>query len=243
MSTLDIFRYEDQQVRTVMVDGEPWFVASDVARILGYSATAAMTRSLDDDEKGVRTLHTLGGEQQMTVINEPGLYAAIMRSTIPAAKSFKRWVTHEVLPQIRRTGGFQQTEVEHALPTSYADALRQLAAQIEARAELEAKAAEDAPKVEAYDRWLDADGYYPMDAVAKILGLGRNTVYARLRDAGVIMTGSTRPYQRYAHHFAIIAGTTFDGHAYQTTKVRPSGVAFIAGKLGIVLASDVVERA
>lgn len=243
MSALDIFRYEGQQVRTVMVDGEPWFVAADVAAILDLGNPRSSLALLDDDEKGVQTVDTLGGPQSMTTVNEPGLYTLILRSRKQEARTFKRWVTHEVLPQIRRTGGFQQTEVEHALPASYADALRQLAAQVEARAELEAKAAADAPKVEAYDRWMDADGYYPMDAVAKILGLGRNTVYARLRDAGVIMTGSTRPYQRYAHHFAIIAGTTFDGHAYQTTKVRPSGVAFIAGKLGIALASDVMERA
>jgi len=237
MSAVDIFQYSGQQVRTVMVDGEPWFVAADVARILELGNPRTSMALLDADEKGVHTVDTLGGPQTVATINEPGLYSFIIRSRKPEAKAFKRWVTHEVLPQIRRTGEFRQTEVEHALPTTYADALRELAAQVEAREALEAKAVADAPKVEAFDRWMDSDGYYPMDAVAKILGVGRNTLYARLRVAGVIMAGSTRPYQRYAHHFVIVAGTTFQGHAYQTTKVRPSGVPFIARKLGIVLAA------
>ncbi len=239
MTAIDIFQYSGQQIRTVALDGEPWFVASDVARVLGYSATEAMTRSMDTDEKGMHVLHTPGGRQSVTVVSEPGLYEGILRSRVPAARDFKRWVKHEVLPQIRRTGEFRQTELEHALPTSYADALRELASQVEARAALEAKAIEDAPKVEAFDRWMDADGYYPVDAVAKILGVGRNTLYARLRDEGIIMAGSTRPYQRYAHHFAVVAGTTFDGRAYQTTKIRPTGVPFIAKRLGIALEAGV----
>lgn len=207
MSALEVFDYAGTQVRTVLVDGEPWFVAADVARVLGYSATAAMTRSLDEDEKGVRTLHTPGGDQEMTVVNEPGLYGAVVRSTIPQARAFKRWVTHEVLPQIRRTGEFRQTEVEHALPASYAAALRQLAERVEEVEALEAKAAADAPKVAAYDALMDADGYYSMDAVAKIGGMGRTTLFTRLRAAGVIEATSRLPYSRYAHWFKVTAST------------------------------------
>lgn len=236
MSALDIFQYEDQQVRTVIIDGEPWFVARDVTKALGLGNGRDAISRLDQDGVGIAdVIDSMGRTQSAAIVSEAGLYELIFQSRVPGAVAFKRWVTHEVLPQIRRTGEFKQTEIEHALPASYADALRQLAEQVEARAALEAKAIEDAPKVEAFDRWMDADGYYPMDAVAKILHTGRNTLYVMLREAGVIMTGSTRPYQRYAHHFAIIAGTTFDGHAYQTTKVRPSGIPFIAKKLGIVL--------
>ena len=234
MTALDIFQYAGQQVRTVVVDGEPWFVAADVARVLGYSATEAMTRSMDPDEKGLQTLHTLGGTQSVTVVTEPGLYEAILRSRIPAAREFKRWVKHEVLPQIRRTGEFRQTEIEHQLPQSYADALRQLAETVERTEALEAKITEDAPKVEAYDRWMDADGYYQVGAVGNILGVGRNTLYRMLREHGVIMATGTRPYQRYAHHFAIVAGTK-NGHAFETTKVRPAGIPFIAAKLGLTV--------
>jgi prophage antirepressor-like protein len=230
MSTLDIFRYEGQQVRTVIIDGEPWFIASDVARVLDLGNVRSSLALLDDDEKGVHSVDTLGGIQSVTTINEPGLYSLILRSRKPEAKAFKRWVTHEVLPTIRRTGQFGSQ-----LPGTFAEALELAATKVRALEAAEAKIALDAPKVEAFDRWMDSDGYYPMDAVAKILQTGRNTLYVMLREAGVIMAGSTRPYQRYAHHFAIIAGTTFDGHAYQTTKVRPTGVPFIAKKLGIVI--------
>ena len=98
------FDFQGRQVRTVLVDGELWFVGADVARVLGYSATAAMTRSIEDDERGVQTLHTPSGDQDMTVVNEPGLYSAILRSRVPQAKAFKRGVTHEVLPRMRPSG-------------------------------------------------------------------------------------------------------------------------------------------
>lgn len=105
MSALDVFQYSGQQVRTIIIDGEPWWIASDVSQVLGYSATSAMLRSLDDDEKGVQDLHTPGGTQALSIISESGLYSAIMRSQLPDAREFKRWITHDVLPQIRQTGG------------------------------------------------------------------------------------------------------------------------------------------
>lgn len=232
MSAVDVFRYAGQQVRTVLIDGEPWFMASDVCSVLEISnPSQAMTR-LDADEV---TLISNEG-RPLNVINEPGLYSLILGSRKPEAKAFKRWVTHEVLPQIRRTGRFVQTEIEHRLPTSFADALRELAASVERQEALEAKVEADAPKVAAYDAWMDADGFYSMDAVAKILGLGRNRLFAQLREAGVIMIGSRRPYQQYMHHFELVAGTAPNGHAFETTKVLPSGVPFIAKKLGIDVA-------
>ena len=86
--------------------GEPMFVAADVAKALGYRDAANMVRRLDDDERGTRSMSTLGGAQEMTCITEPGLYSAVLGSKLPTAKAFKRWVTHEVLPAIRRTGGY-----------------------------------------------------------------------------------------------------------------------------------------
>lgn len=104
---IEPFDFKGHAVRVIADDPDnPLWVASDVAKILGYSATAAMTRSLDPDEKGVQIVHTLGGDQEMTVITEAGLYNAILKSRVPAAHEFKRWVTHEVLPAIRRDGGY-----------------------------------------------------------------------------------------------------------------------------------------
>lgn len=106
MSNLTVFQFQQNQVvRTIFdKDGEPWFVAADVLDALGLDRKAL--ERLDDDEKGVSSIHTLGGAQDMTVVNESGLYNLILGSRKPQAKAFKRWVTHEVLPAIRKTGSY-----------------------------------------------------------------------------------------------------------------------------------------
>ena len=89
-----------------MKDGEPWFVAKDISGILGYRDAANLVRRLDEDEKDTQKTSTPSGDQEMTAINESGLYNAILGSTKPNAKEFKKWVTAEVLPSIRKTGGY-----------------------------------------------------------------------------------------------------------------------------------------
>jgi prophage antirepressor-like protein len=98
-------------LRVIEKDGEPWFVAKDVQTALGLTNIAATLALLDSDEKGINTVYTHGGPQQMNVVNEPGLYSLILRSRKPEAKTFKRWVTHEVLPTIRKTGGYMVPSV------------------------------------------------------------------------------------------------------------------------------------
>lgn len=97
-------------VRTLVIDGEPYFVGKDVAQALGYgegkSLANAVAKHVDDDDKGVTEMMTPGGEQKMTVINESGLYSLILSSKLPNAKKFKRWVTAEVLPAIRKHGSY-----------------------------------------------------------------------------------------------------------------------------------------
>ncbi|WP_244160667.1 BRO-N domain-containing protein [Phytopseudomonas punonensis] len=94
----------------MLINDQPWFVAADVAASLDYGVPSAMTRHLDDDEKGVSTVHTLGGAQEMLVINESGLYSAILRSRKAEAKRFKKWVTAEVLPAIRKHGRYHDEQ-------------------------------------------------------------------------------------------------------------------------------------
>lgn len=100
------FRFETREVRTLLIGDQPWFVANDVSAALQYSEASAMTRHLDDDEKGLSIVQTLGGDQEMLVINESGLYSAILRSRKAEAKRFKKWVTAEVLPAIRKHGRY-----------------------------------------------------------------------------------------------------------------------------------------
>lgn len=94
---LEKFNYNGSEVRTVIKDGEPWFVAADVCKVLGYSHTASALRKVDDLDKGVQSQHTPGGDQAVTIVNESGLYALIFGSKLQAAKDFKRWVTAEVM--------------------------------------------------------------------------------------------------------------------------------------------------
>lgn len=106
MTDLTIFAYESTAVRTVILGDEPWFAASDIARILGYRNAPDMTRNLDEDEKGTQIVRTLGGEQELSVVSESGLYAAIFKSRRAEARKFRKWVTAEVLPAIRKTGHY-----------------------------------------------------------------------------------------------------------------------------------------
>lgn len=106
MNDLLNLNFNDHPCRIIMQDEAPWFVAADVATILGYAEAKDMTRALDDDEKGRQIVPTLGGNQEMTIISESGLYNAIFRSRRAEAQSFRKWVTSTVLPEIRRTGQF-----------------------------------------------------------------------------------------------------------------------------------------
>lgn len=226
------FEYGDKPVRTLTIDGEPWFVAADVTRALGFANGRMAVARLDDD--GVSqadVIDSMGRTQTAAVINEPGLYELIMRSDKPDARAFRRWVTHEVLPQIRRTGQFGSQ-----VPTSLAEALELAALEARKIEALEAKAAEDAPKVAAYDALMDADGFYTMEAAAKLGGIGRTTLFNRLREAGVIQSGSRMPYQRYAHWFKITTSTWTDGdgiaHISNTPRVRPDFLTKVLDKAG-----------
>lgn len=106
MTDLTIFAYESSAVRTVVQDGEPWFAATDVAKILGYRNAPDMVRNLEDDEKGTQIVRTLGGDQELLTISESGMYAAIFKSRRAEARKFRKWVTAEVLPSIRKTGAY-----------------------------------------------------------------------------------------------------------------------------------------
>ena len=105
-NALQVFDYKGANVRTVERDGEVWFVAKDVADILGFDDATHAVRGLDDDEKGLQKVETLKGMQDMTIVSEPGLYGLILRSNKPEAKQFARWVRHDVLPQIHHTGSY-----------------------------------------------------------------------------------------------------------------------------------------
>lgn len=115
-SEIMIFQNEAfSDVRTVLIDGEPWFAATDITRILGYkNCSKAIADHVDEEDKGITKCATAGGMQNLTVMNESGVFSLILQSKMPDARRFKRWVTAEILPTIRKTGGYVLDEEEIA---------------------------------------------------------------------------------------------------------------------------------
>lgn len=183
------FKFEDNDVRIVADEkGEPWFIAKDVCGILGLTDTSMSVGNLEEDEKGTSKVCTAGGNQVMTIISESGLYALVIRSNKPKAKKFRKWLTSEVLPSIRKTGSYSISG-KFKVPTKFSEALF-LCAQLQADKEA------NAHKVEAYDIFLTADNAQTMNEVAKSLKTGRNKLFALLRERGYLMRNNL-PFQQY----------------------------------------------
>lgn len=199
-NSLAVFRYVGHDVRAVTMDGQPWFVAADVCRVLEHSNPTMALAGLDDDEKGLSNVETLGGEQAMAVVSEPGLYELIIKSRKPEAKAFKRWITHDVLPAIRQTGGYA---VERSLPRDFAGALRELLQEVESHEETRAELAEAQPRAEAWDALASAQGDYSVGDAAKILAragipTGPTRLFQQLRDIKWTYRGADGAWRAYA---------------------------------------------
>lgn len=112
MNNIQEFLYENSPIRMIESNGETWWVLSDICKVLDLSTPSKVADRLDLDEKGMTSIHTLGGKQNATIVNESGLYSVILRSDKPEAKAFRRWITHEILPEIHRTGGYNAISAE-----------------------------------------------------------------------------------------------------------------------------------
>jgi anti-repressor protein len=189
------------KLRAVPIDGEPWFVASDVAKALGYRMASDMTRRLEDYEKGTHSTRTPGGSQTVSVISEAGLYSAIIGSKIESAKRFKRWVTHEVLPAIRKNGGYMIVRDDD---TPLELVSRALLIAKDALDRKDARIAELEPKARFADAVAASDGTCLVGELAKMLRqegveIGQNRLFEWLRKGGYLgNSGSNRnvPTQR-----------------------------------------------
>ena len=177
-----VFTFDKMDVRVIRKDGDPWFVASDVCAALTIADASMAVARLDDDEKGTSSVGTLGGEQAMMIISESGLYSLILTSRKSAAKRFKKWVTSEVLPSIRKTGSYTvgQPQPPVALPdfTNPAIAARAWAEQFEAKAQAQEQLAIAAPKAQALDRIAQADGEMCITNAAKTIGVQPKKLFA-----------------------------------------------------------------
>lgn len=166
------FTFEDSKMRAIERDGEPWFVAADVARILGYRDAHALTRRIDSADKGTQILSTPGGGQEMTVITEAGLYVGVLGSTVPRALTFKMWVVREVLPSIRKTGGYGDIDRRNVVDLiSKADLARMILESEEEKAVLSAALESATPAIEYHDRYVANDDAVTVGTWAAQFGL------------------------------------------------------------------------
>lgn len=198
-------------VRTIMIDGEPWFVAKDVATILKYTNPLKAIRDhVFEEDKGVNELFTPGGKQRITVINESGVYSLILSSKLQSARAFKHWVTSEILPTIRKTGRYGGDDATFLINKFFPVATEQQRVflhtaftQIEA---LSAQIEEDRPKVEFADQVASTDALITIGTMAKVasdkgIAMGQNRLFQFLRDMHILIDSEDKrknlPYQEY----------------------------------------------
>lgn len=192
MNELQNFNFNNLPVRTVLVNDEPWFVGKDVADILGYSnSRKALRDHVDDEDKGVTKSDTLGGNQNITIINESGLYSLILKSKKPQAKPFKRWVTQEVLPTIRKHGAYMTDKKAQDVISGngLADLLLQAGNQIK---QLELEKSQMKPKALFADSVSASESTILIRDLAKIIkqngvDIGEKRLFTWLRDNGYLV--------------------------------------------------------
>ena len=211
------------KVRTLMINNEPWFVGKDVAVALGYKDTSdALKKHVDTEDKLTRRFADSGQSREMYIINESGVYSLVLSSKLPTAKKFKRWVTSEVLPSIRKTGGY-------VMPKTFSEALMAYAKEVEVRERLELENTEMRPKAEFYDDVTGSEDTIDIGEVAKVLhmGIGRNKLFQFLRDKKVLAPNNA-PYQRFidAGYFRRVESSY---EVYGTTHVSVKTVVFQRG--------------
>ena len=228
------------KVRTLNLNGEPWFVAADVCKALELGNPSMTVERLDDDEKGISTIDTLGGKQRMAIINEPGLYSLVITSRKPEAKAFKRWITHEVIPAIRKHGVYITDEklklfAEHpelldalmkSLYAAHAENLRH-------RAERQTLL----PKSDYYDAFIHPECCTNLRATAKELKVPEKMFTAfliRKRYLYRAPSGTLLPYAKPASDglFFVKDYIAVNGHQGVYTLVTPKGKSLFLTMLG-----------
>lgn len=237
---VEVFKKEEfGEVRTILMDGEPWFVGKDVAVALGYkNPQEAIRTHVDEEDKGVSEILTPGGKQRIMAINESGLYSLILSSKLTTAKEFKHWITHDVIPSIRKHGAYMtETTLESCLnnPDFAIGLLTALKEEREKSSALAEKVTEQhhqieemKPKVTYYDIILNCKDAVPITNISKDYGMSAKAMNIKLHELGVQykQSGIWMLYQKYADKgytqsktFAIDADTS-SMHTYWTQKGR-----------------------
>lgn len=242
MSQIIPFTFNNTELRTLNIDGEPWFVAKDVCNALDIKNSRDAVSRLDEDEKGVATTDTPGGKQKLQTVNEPGLYQLIFISRKSEAKTFKRWVTHEVIPSIRKHGGYMAGQNIMSPEQMALKSMQWLQSVVEEQTK---QLEEQKPKVLFADSVNASHTTILIGELAKILkgngiDTGANRLFAWMRDNGYLIKrrGSdwNMPTQtamdKGLFHIKETAITHSDGHVTisKTTKVTGKGQQYFINK-------------
>ncbi|WP_199614706.1 phage antirepressor [Paenibacillus alkalitolerans] len=245
MNLQRVFTYNGIQFRTISRNGEPWFVLKDVCDVLEIDHIATVKRRLSDDVVSNHPIpDALGRMQDTTIINEDGLYDVILESRKPEAKAFRKWITSEVVPSIRKHGAYMTPEtIEKTLTDP--DFIIQLATRLKEEAaradEAQFKLDQQRPLVAFAETCMDSDRNMLVREVAKLASkngimIGERRLYNKLREWGMVCQNSTEPTQRAMELgiFEVIKGvkqTPKGARDWETTKVTPKGQAYIVNRL------------
>lgn len=243
------FLFGDQAVRVTDRDGNPWFVGADICAVLEIAKPSNAISRLDDDEKGALIVGTPGGPQEMTIINESGLYSLVLTSRKPEAKAFKKWITSEVIPSIRKTGGYSvgPVKIDVRDPGSLAAISAQLieyTKELEAeRLQLQNKVEEIKPKAQALDRISNAEGMMNVTSAAKHLQQQPKKLFAFMSEKRWIYKRaggkSWLAYQDKIQSGCLIHKTHIEPQAdgservFERVLVTPKGLAKLAEMLEV----------
>lgn len=246
---LQVFNFNGMSLRAKLIDGEPWFILVDACKALELSSPHKVANSLDEDDRNtIPVIDSIGREQSTWAVNESGLYQIIFQSRKQEAKAFKKWVTSEVLPAIRKTGSYGATPV---LPQSYEQALEKLLETVRANNALEAKVKQDAPKVQYVDTFVHSGDLMTFRDLSNHLGVKESQIREDLVARKWIYkhTNTRWSFKRLAHvneyqwrayagfkkYFRLTAAPDaprFGNEVRQTLKVTPAGQVAIARMYG-----------
>ena len=246
MNQLQVFKNEEfGKVRTVVKGEDVWFVAQDVCEVLGINKQRDAYSRLDEDERGSVVVDTLGGQQNVNAINESGLYSLILRSRKPQAKAFKKWVTGEVLPSIRKHGAYMTDQVlEQAVtnPDFVIGLLTKLKEEKEKLTAAQQQIVQQQPLVTFAEACMQSGKSLKVSEVAKLAAkhnvkIGQRQLFAKLREWNLMFKRSTEPTQPAVEkgYFEIAQGVkqkpSGEPFTWTTTYVTPKGQAYIIDRL------------
>ena len=227
-------------VRTVIIDGEPWFVANDVFRVLAVKNTKDALHTLDDDEKsGVDIIDPHGRIQRTNCISESGLYSIVLRSRKPEAREFRRWITHEVIPSIRRHGMYATTPMLRKFqenPELIRLVCERMLAEKDRADRLDEKVSELQPKADFFDAFVNPDDGTNIRSTAKELGIPERMFCKFLQDAGFLYrcpAGNLMPYNKPSNDGLFIVRDFYTqfGHHGTYTLITAAGKNLIRSLL------------